>query len=128
MTTTGSKDVVRRVRPTDLIRFGLGGFTLLAPRTVLRVADAPDRTAPRVLTRLLGARLLVQSAAGLLAPRRRAVLGDCIVELTHGATAIGLAATFPGYRRLALLSGTVAAAFAAVDLASLADAPLGDGR
>jgi hypothetical protein len=128
MTTTGSTNVVHRVRPTDLIRLGLGGFTLLAPRTVLRVADAPDRATPRAVTRLLGARLLVQSAAGFLAPRRHVVLGDCIVELAHGATTVGLAATFPEYRRLALLSGTVAAAFAAADLADLSEAPTGDGR
>ncbi|GAA3836809.1 hypothetical protein [Nocardioides panacisoli] len=110
-------------RPADLARLGLGAAALLDPRAVLRASGAYDRRLPRRLTRLLGLRVLAQAAAGLAVRDRRVPLSDAVVELTHAATTLGLAALSPGYRRLALTSGIVAACFAAADLRSFASWP-----
>jgi hypothetical protein len=65
------------------------------------------------VVRILGARLLAQHAAVLIAPRGRLVAAASGIELLHAATMVPLLQQ-PRYRRAALISGGVAAASAVV--------------
>ena len=105
-----------------LTRFlaGLGvasGLALLArPREVVdRVSPAlpPDKL---WLARALGARLLVQHGAVLVAPSRGLVGLGSAVDLVHAASMVPLVAS-PRYGRAARVSGALAAAYAAAAVA-----------
>lgn len=100
----------------DLARLGLGALALGWPRTVLQASGSADRPWPRRLTRVLGARYLVQSAAGLAVADRRVLLADGAVELTHAASTVPIAMLVPDYRTLSLGSGALAVAFGTCDL------------
>jgi hypothetical protein len=90
----------------------------------LVLAAAPARAAgllcagrpqPRAwIVRALGVRLLVQSAWVLLSPSRFRVLGAAGIEAVHAASMAGAAARWPRYRWAATVSGTTAAAAAAL--------------
>ena len=122
-------------RPTDRGRrlgtralAGLGvaaGIALVAQpeRVIDRLAPAfpSDR---RWLVRVLGARLLVQHGAVLVAPGRRLVRVSSAVDLLHAASMVPFVAS-PHYGRAARVSGALAAAYAS---AALAVAPRSDGR
>lgn len=115
-------------RPVDVARFGLGLVAATRPGLVLRVSRGDAGRAARVAVRILGARYLLQSGAGLALGRtgphpwrpgaRRPWLrdADAVVDLIHAATMVGLAAVAPEHRRLALLSAGAATVFAAADL------------
>ncbi|HEX5087589.1 MAG TPA: hypothetical protein VFV89_07265 [Nocardioides sp.] len=103
-------------RPVDLARLGVGAWALARPLDVLHLVGNDDGTGPRLATRVLGARYVAQSAAGLLLRRRRLPWLDGAVDVAHAASMLGVALTFPGHRRLALTSGAVALGFAAADL------------
>ena len=91
----------------------------------LALAAVPARTAalvcagrpqPRAwIVRVLGVRLLVQSAWVLLSPSRFRVRGAAAVEAVHAASMAGAATLWPRYRWAATVSGTTAAASAVVD-------------
>ena len=107
---------------------GLGltsGVVLLA-----RPQQVVDRLAPafpadrRWLVRALGARLLVQHGAVLLAPVRGMVRIGSAMDLLHAASMVPFVAS-PRYGRAARISGGLAAAYAAASLA-VAPPPTGD--
>jgi hypothetical protein len=115
------------VRPVDLARLGLGAVALARPDLLLRLGGRHERggegRAERVVVRVLGARYVLQSGAGLVItqqhdrPGIRAWVraGDATVDLVHALTMLALAAVRPSHRRLALISAATATAFAAAD-------------
>jgi hypothetical protein len=98
------------------------GVALLARPQQIVDAVAPafprDR---RWLVRLLGARLVAQHAAVLAVPDPRLVRLGSAVDLLHAASMVPFIAS-PSYGPAARVSGTLAAAYAAV---ALAVAPVG---
>lgn len=88
-----------------------GVVLLTAPRGVLGVIGTPATPGVVGLTRVLGARHLLQGLVLVLAhhPPLRVTAG---VEAVHAATMIA-AAVVPRYRRAALVSAVVAAGLAA---------------
>ena len=99
-------------RPVDLARLGLGILALARPQWLLRGTASRDGRWPRRVTRILGARYVVQSVAGSDRPRPVGAELDGAVDLVHAVTMVGFAAVFPDHRRLALTSGALALAFA----------------
>jgi hypothetical protein len=98
------------------IRAAWGAALLLAPDAVLRaVGGRPDALARRV-SRVLGARELVQ--ARLAAGHRScsAAWAGALVDATHAATMLALAIRRPTYRRPAAASALTAASFAIAGL------------
>lgn len=96
-----------------LARVATGAVLLAAPGTVLRSAarGRSDRPA-RIVTRVLGARHLVQAALTGLRPAPAALGIGAGVDALHAATALGLAAVDPSRRRDALANAVTALAFA----------------
>ncbi len=90
------------------------GLALLTrPRRVI-AALCPEFPASRLwIVRVLGVRLVAQHAVVLLAPEAPVVRIASAVDLLHAATMV-LPLASARYRRAALISGGVAAAYAAV--------------
>ena len=107
---------MRSPRPVDLARLGLGLALATRPQAVLRLAPAPSSDRTQQVVRVLGARYLLQAAGGYALDRPWVPALDAGAELLHAASMLALAAYAPRHRRLALLSGAVAATFAAADL------------
>jgi hypothetical protein len=110
-----SPDGRRRVLTRLLAALGLAwGAALLArPQWVV---DAVDPVFPRArlwVARLLGARLVAEHAALLIAPEPPVVRLASAVELVHAASMVPVL-LLPRYRRAAWLSGGIAAACAGV--------------
>jgi hypothetical protein len=111
-------------RPVDVARLGLGLAAATRPDLLLRLSRARDGRGERVTVRILGARYVVQSGAGLILSRSRWRPGgrpwvrdaDTAVDLIHAGTMIALATVAPQHRQLALLSAGAAIGFAATDL------------
>jgi hypothetical protein len=104
------------LRPVDAARLVLGAAALLGPRWLLRLTGSADATWPRRATRVLGARYVVQSTAGVWLDERWVPEVDAAVDLVHAASMVGCATWLPRHRRLALSSGALALAFAVADL------------
>ena len=87
-----------------------GLVLLLRPETALaRLAPEYPRER-RWVVRLLGARLVAQHAAVLVAPRPVVVRAAGAVDLVHAATMLPLLRS-PRYGRAARISGSIAAAY-----------------
>jgi hypothetical protein len=117
----------RRRRLTRLLA-GIGvasGAALVArPQRVVDKA-CPEFPRSRLwLVRVLGLRLLVQHGAVLNLPDRRLVGAGSAVDLLHAASMLPLVGS-RRYRRAALISGSLAATYAALGAAV---APRSDGR
>jgi hypothetical protein len=104
------------MRPATLLRLGVGGACLLEPRRVLAVVGGADREDPttHLVARVLGGRLVLQACADLLLGQRIRGVG-VLVDLTHAASMLPVAACWPAHRRTALTSATVATSFAVLD-------------
>jgi hypothetical protein len=101
------------------------GLALLTRPGRVVAALCPEFPASRLwIVRALGARLVAQHAAVLLAPKASVVRLASAVDLLHAATMVPPLAS-ARYRRAALISGGVAAAYAAVTPALT---PGSDGR
>jgi hypothetical protein len=103
-------------RPVDMARLAFGAWALARPTDVLHLVGDDDGTGPRLATRVLGARYVVQSAAGVGLRRRPVPWLDGAVDLVHAVSMLGVARAFPRHRRLALTSSAVAVVFAVADL------------
>ena len=111
-------------RPVDVARLGLGAAAVGWPGLFLRLAKGRVGRGERVTVRILGARYVVQSGAGLTLtqpwgrPWARPWIrdADAAIDLVHAATMVALATIAPTHRRLALLSAATAIGFAAADL------------
>jgi hypothetical protein len=105
----------RRTFTRLLASLGLAwGLTLLAePRRVV-AALCPELPESRLwIVRVLGARLLAQHAVVLAAADGRIVRTASAVDLLHAASMMPLLRS-TRYRRAALISGGIAAAYAAI--------------
>ncbi len=107
---------MRRPRPADAARAGLGVVLLSRPALVVQLTDSPDGTAVRRVVRLLGARYLLQSTVGLVVTRRWLRLADTGVDVVHAGSMVGFAKAFPAHRRMAVTSAAAALLFAGLDL------------
>ena len=97
------------VRAVALARCGWGAACLLRPAGVLSAAGGhPGEQAARVVTRVLGARELVQAVATIAAPLPTVTLAGAVVDALHAASALGLAAVDPQRRRPALINALTA--------------------
>ena len=106
-------------------RRGLGARAAGPPAAGRRRASPRRSRADRLwLVRALGARLLAQHGAVLVAPDRRLVRLGSAVDLLHAASMVPFVAS-PRYGRAARISGGLAAAYAA---AALAVAPRSERR
>lgn len=103
-------------RPVDLARLGLGAVALARPDLLLRPVTERTSRGERITVRLLGARYVAQSGAGMILGRPWVRDLDAAVDLAHAATMVALAAVSPTHRRLALLSAVTATGLAAADL------------
>jgi hypothetical protein len=112
------EDDSRRTFSRLLGALGLVSGTALLTRPQ-RIVDGIAPAFPRErlwLVRALGARLVAQHGAVLLAPRRGLVRLGSAVDLVHAASMVPFVAS-PRYGRAARISGGLAAAYAAVALA-----------
>jgi hypothetical protein len=97
---------------------GWGLALLFRPRRVV-AALCPEYPPSRLwVVRVLGARLVAQHAVVLVAPEAAVVQAASAVDLLHAASMVPLLA-IRRYRRAALISGGVAAAYAALAPRSL---------
>jgi hypothetical protein len=106
----------RRRRITQILA-GAGGAWGLAlltrPRRVVATL-CPEFPQSRIwVVRVLGVRLVVQHAVVLMAPEVPVVRAASAVDLLHAASLVPLLVS-RRYRRAALVSGGIAAAYAAV--------------
>lgn len=104
-----------RPRPVDLARLVLGIAAVAKPGLLLRLS-AGDGPLERGSVRILGARYVVQSTAGLALDRPRVHQIDAAVDLIHASTMLALAVFVPSHRRLAIVSVVTATVFAVADL------------
>lgn len=104
------------MRTATLARLGLGGACLIAPGRVLDAVGGPDRHDPttQLVARVLGGRLMLQGCADLMFGQRTRRL-DVVVDLTHAASMLPMAARWPAHRRTALSSAVAAATIAVLD-------------
>jgi hypothetical protein len=105
------------MRIATAVRLVLGTAVLSDPHRVLALVGSPDRDERPVrwVARVLGARWLVQALLDLRPGSRMRAL-DVTVELTHGASMLPVAVVWPAHRRSALVSASLAAGMAALDL------------
>jgi hypothetical protein len=123
---TARADSRRRVLTRLLAGLGAATGVVLLSRPQ-HVVDAVAPAFPRDrrwLVRVLGARLVAQHGAVLVAPDLRLVRLGSAVDLLHAASMVPFVAS-PRYGPAARVSGGLAAAYAAV---ALAVAPRSDGR
>lgn len=112
---------MRRPRPVDAVRCGLGLVALTRPDLLLRLTHVRAATptygpAARRTVRVLGARYVVQSGCGIVLELPWLPTADALVDLAHAASMLGVAALVPTHRRLALVSAGAAVVFAGADL------------
>lgn len=107
-------------RPLGIARAVWGLAAVCAPATLVRlVAGAPADHRAVVVTRILGARHLVQAAGSGLAPGSAVLAVGTWVDGLHCLTALGLALVDRRRARAALVDAAIAASFG---LASRRDA------
>ena len=105
----------RRTGTRSLAGLGAGwGLVLLLCPGAVAERLCPEYPRSRLwVARVLGARLVLQHAAVLAAPRSALVGAASGIDLLHAASMVPLLRS-PRYRRAALISGGVAAVSAAV--------------
>ncbi|HET7327299.1 MAG TPA: SDR family oxidoreductase [Nocardioidaceae bacterium] len=101
---------------------GVFGLAMLAAPAALaeKLLGAPAGRATSVALRLLGARHLGQAVLSGSTPSTRAFLTDAGVDTAHAVSMLVLAGARPQWRRAALGSAGVAAAFAAASVRAAA--------
>jgi hypothetical protein len=96
------------------IAYGLAELTMPSTLSGALLDHVPDKRM-RVALRILGARNVVQGVTTLATQGRVGPLGG-FVDLAHAASMVGLALVDGKRRRVALLSASTAALFAAGEL------------
>lgn len=96
-----------------VVRLGWGSALLIVPGRILRLAGGREDPMSRRVVRLLGARHALQGVAELAWWPRLASVG-ALADGAHAASAAGLAALDPRWRRPAALDVAVASTFCAI--------------
>ena len=99
-----------------LLAVGLLGW----PARLAAVASFGGRVPASWLVRLLGARMLAQSAVGLARTTPTVVRLGAATDAVHAASMLAVAGYRPAYRHAALTSAAIAATSAAAGLATVA--------
>lgn len=109
-----------KIRGLELMRAGWGAALLAAPAEVLTHIHGVqvDRKA-LVITRILGARHLVQASFSGINPSPEVLAAGIWVDTVHSMTAFGLAAVDRRRARGGVVDGVVAASWAALALRHL---------
>jgi hypothetical protein len=106
----------RRGLGAPLLRVAVGAALLTFPRAITDALVPEADAADRVLARLLGARHLLQAVVTAARPTPVVLVAGAATDALHGTTALTYAAVSPEHRRAALLSASVAFAFAVADV------------
>jgi hypothetical protein len=102
-----------RIRYIEVIRAGWGAALLIAPRTVLaRVHGVQVDRKALVISRILGARHLVQASLSGPTPTPEILAAGIWVDSVHSLTALGLAVVDRSRARAGLVDAVVAALWA----------------
>lgn len=103
-----------RIRVTAAARAAWAGALLVAPERILTAAAgrAPVPAGAVAAARVLGARHLLQAAAGALAATSSAAGLGALVDTVHTASCAALAAVSPRWCRVALADAVIEAGFA----------------
>jgi hypothetical protein len=103
----------RLVQVTAVVRAGWGCALLLGAERILAMgADRPIPASVTAITRVLGARQLLQAATTALAPSGPVVGLGAVVDALHAGTSLSLAAVSRRWRRVALIDAVVDVALA----------------
>lgn len=119
---------VRTCQAVSGCRALLGVGLLAWPARLATVASFGGRPPAGWLVRLLGARMLAQSAVELARTTPTVVRLGAAVDALHAASMLAVAGRRPGYRHAALTSAAIAATSAAAGLATIARASSGRAR
>jgi hypothetical protein len=103
-------------RRLEILRVAWGIACLVAPSRVTSSLGGPEDRRTLAVTRLLGARHLVQGAVSGLIPSPRVLVLGGFVDFSHGATMALLGGLDPDRRRLAWTDGAIAAGWGAASL------------
>lgn len=110
-----------RVRWIEIVRCLWGAVLFVAPREVLsRVHGVRVDHAAVVVTRMLGARHLVQAMLSGMKPSPDVIAAGVWVDAVHSITAVGLAVLDPRRARGGITDAIVAAAWAIFGIHDLA--------
>jgi NAD(P)-dependent dehydrogenase (short-subunit alcohol dehydrogenase family) len=90
----------------------LGATLMVRPEAVVPPVPAPLRRRVMSVARIMGIRILVQTAAMLVWPNRRVYEAGALVDGAHAGTMLCRRRPRPGYRRVALTSAAAASASA----------------
>ena len=96
---------------------GWGAALALRPAATARAVCGAVPAPPTAVTRVLGARQVLQSLVLLRRPSRPLTTAAAVVDGLHAASMLAATVVWPRYRRPALTSAAVAAGSAAVTLA-----------
>ena len=101
-----------------MARLAWGGLLAGMPDQVLRTLTGRPATRSQVsVLRVLGTRHLLQGGLDLARPTRGVLRAGAVIDLLHASTCAAAVAGLPAWRRVALVDGTGAVAFAAAGLA-----------
>jgi hypothetical protein len=95
------------------VQASTGAALAVVPAVLDRPLPALAAARPRLLVRVLGLRMLLQSALALACPRT--LRPGAIADVVHSASMIATAIALPKYRTAAITSAAVAAGFAAAN-------------
>jgi hypothetical protein len=105
----------------------LGSVLVLEPGQLLRFAAGRGEPAvPAWLARILGGRILVQSAVEFIRPTRGVLLAGALIDVAHATSMIPFMLS-RRHRRIALASAALAAGTAALSIRVAAGIPPGGG-
>ena len=101
-----------RLRPLEIARGTWGLACLAAPAWIVRtVGGAPADHRAVVVTRILGARHLVQAGFTAVAPGPAVLAAGTWVDSVHALTAVAFAVVDPRRARLSLIDAAIATAW-----------------
>ncbi len=101
-----------------LVRGGYGAVLLCAPGTAIRLSGAgPASSRTLAVTRVLGARHLIQAAVTAAAPNAAVLTVGAQVDCAHAASMLAVAAASRPLRRAGLADGLIATVLAVAGLA-----------
>lgn len=101
-----------RLRPLELARGAWGLACVVAPAAIVQtVGGVPADHRAVVVTRVLGARHLVQAGFTAVAPGPAVLAAGTWVDVVHALTALGFAGVDRHRARLSLIDAAIAAAW-----------------